>query len=245
MYRQINRELLDFIESSPTSHFVIHNLKNRLFAEGYEELFENEQWTLENGGRYFVTRDNSSLIAFRVPEAESVSFHAILSHCDSPSLKLKPNFKEETLGIKKLSVEKYGGLISDSFFDIPLTLAGSVILSEDYGISERLVRIDNFGIIPRIPPHFATKQETNPSVDMYLMYGLKNSSDALCRIAKSLSVTPEKILSHDLYLVPYGKGTIWGENDEFISCSRLDNLQSVFASLAGFLNSDESVPLFP
>lgn len=240
MYRQINREMLDFIDASPCASFAVDNLRTRLISEGYLELCENELWGVLPGGKYFLTRSGGSLIAFRVPSDRISSYHAVLSHSDCPSLKLKPDFEQDIGGAKKLLVEKYGGAILDSFFDIPLGVAGIVVVSTSDGIIKKSVNLENVCIIPRTPPHLSKEQTTNPATDMCPVYSFGSSLGLRERIASELQVEEEDILSHDLYLYPCGKGILWGEKSEFVTSRALDNLQSVFASLAGFLNSDES-----
>lgn len=243
MYRQISREMLNFINDSPCARLAVENLKTSLVAEGYIELSEKEEWNIKRGGRYYVTRAGSSVIAFRIPNDEVTSFQAVLSHNDSPALKLKPNFELDAAGFKKLSVEKYGGPVTESFFDIPLGIAGSVTVNSGDGVSEKTLYLENTCIIPRTPPHLSKEQGTNPAVDMCPLYAIGNADGLMSLIASTLAVSREDILAHDLYVVPCSKGIIWGEKDEFVSSPRLDNLQSVFASLVGFLNSDETTAI--
>ena len=246
MYKQISEKMLEFIDASPTARFAVENIRATLESEGYEELFENGTWDVEEGGRYFVTRSGASIIAFRIPRREVCSFHAVISHTDSPSFKLKPNFDIEAKDFVRLAVDKYGGPVLDSFFDIPLSLAGSVAVSSDDGVSERLVRLEKICIIPRVAPHLSKEQGTNVACDMIPFYSEGGKDGLKSRIAEELGVSNEAILSHDLYLFPSAKGIIWGEESEFVSSARIDDLQSVYTSLAGFMNSCESstIPVF-
>lgn len=246
MYKQISEKMLEFINESPTARFAVESIKDTLESEGFEELFENGNWDVEEGGRYFVTRAGASLIAFRIPKREVCSFHAVVSHTDSPSLKLKPNFDIETKDFIKLAVDKYGGPVLDSFFDIPLSLAGSVVVSSEEGVFERLLRLDNVCIIPRVAPHLSKEQGTSLVSDMLPFYSEGGKTCLKERIAKELGVLKEDILSHELYLFPSSKGIVWGEKNEFVSSARIDNLQSVYTSLAGFMNACESssIPVF-
>ncbi len=239
MYRQISREMLEFINASPCARHAVENLTTSFIAEDYIELSENEEWNIKRGGRYYVSRAGSSLIAFRIPNDEISSFQAVLTHNDSPSLKLKPNFELDTADFKRFSVEKYGGPILESFFDTPLGIAGSVTVNSGDGVCEKSVYLENACIIPRTPPHLSKEQGTNPAVDMCPLYAVGRADGLMSVIASSLSVSCDDILSHDLYVVPCVKGVIWGEKGELVSSPRLDNLQSVFTSFAGFLNSDE------
>lgn len=243
MYRQISREMLDFINSSPCARLAVENLTASFIAEDYIELYENEVWNIKRGGRYYVSRAGASLIAFRIPNDEVSSFQTVLTHTDSPALKLKPNFELDTAEFKKLSVEKYGGPLLESFFDTPLGIAGSVTVCSGDGVIEKTVYLENVCIIPRTPPHLSKEQGTNPALDMCPLYAVGNADGVTSLIASTLAVSRDDILAHDLYVVPSSKGIIWGEKGEFVSSPRLDNLQSVFASFAGFLNSDETTAI--
>ena len=124
-----NRDLIDFINDSPTPYHVVQNVKMRLIEDGYTELFENENWNIEKSGAYFVTKGDASIIAFRVPNADFDGFQIVTAHTDSPSFKLAPSF-ELSGAYLKLSVERYGGPILSSWLDRPLGVAGRVIAKE-------------------------------------------------------------------------------------------------------------------
>ncbi len=244
MYREFCRELISFINSSPTPYHVVDNLKKRLSDEGYVELFEENEWTLEGGGRYFTTRGMTSLIAFRIPDAHTLcTFRSILTHSDSPVLKLKTVPHSDTAPTK-LSVEVYGGPILESFLDRPLSLSGRATVAIGSHIENRLVDIKNACLIPRVPPHLSKDIKLNPSTDLSPLYSL-DKGELFARIAEAAGVGEEDILSLDIYAVPSETGFVWGERDEFISSPRIDNLQSVFSSLSGFLNScdETSIPV--
>ncbi len=239
----VSNELLDFIKVSPTPFHAVKSLKERLFEEGYVELFENEKWSVCVGGKYFISRGASSLIALRVPE-NATSFRAVLSHLDSPCMKLKQNFIKESAGAVKLSCEVYGGPIVESFYDKILNLAGRVVISDGEGVSTRLFELENACILPRVAPHLLKDIKPNPATDMLPICSLGNA-DVMQKIADCAGVTKDSILSHDIYVVNGERGTVWGEKEEFITSARIDNLQSVFTSLVGFLNSFEesSIPV--
>ncbi len=244
MYREICRELIEFIHSSPSAYHVVDNVKSRLTEQGYIELFEEEVWNIREGGKYFVIRNMTSLIAFRLPEnTDGLSFRAALTHSDSPSLKIKNSVSEKG-SPSRLSVELYGGLIQESFLDRPLAVAGRVTVAEEERVESRLVNLDSACLIPRTPPHLMKEQKLNPALDLVPLYssGEKNLFD---KIASCAGVRTQDILSCDLYAVPCEKGFVWGEEEEFISSPRLDNLQSLHAALSGFLNccDETSAPL--
>ena len=139
---QKTQELIDFIKKSPSCYHVIHNIAAELEEAGYEQLNEAKEWTLHKGGRYFVTRNQSSLIAFTLPEETLGGFLICASHSDSPTFKLKSNY-EMTVDDRylKLNVEKYGGMICSTWLDRPLSVAGRVVVNRGDGIESVLVNL--------------------------------------------------------------------------------------------------------
>jgi len=213
-------------------------------ASGYTELFENEAWTLFVGGKYFVVRGGTSIIAFKYnPDANG--FMAVASHSDSPSFKLKVT--PETVGAySRLEVEKYGGMIYYSWFDRPLSLAGRVVLRTDDGIETRIVNIDrDLAVIPSVAIHMNRSindgYKFNPAQDLLPLVGSSESrGDVMRSVADSLGVSVDSIAAHDLYLYNREHGRVFGVNNEFILSPRLDNLECVYASLKAFLSAGDS-----
>jgi aspartyl aminopeptidase len=129
MYEQITSELLHFLQKSPTCYHVIANLRSELNKAGYTELCEGGAWTLKEGGKYFVARNESSLIAFRIPGKDFTGYQIAAAHSDSPSFKIKENPEMEAENAYvKLNVEKYGGMICAPWLDRPLSVAGRLIV---------------------------------------------------------------------------------------------------------------------
>ena len=116
-------KLLTFIKESPTAFQAVEMMKTRFTENGFTELKEDEHWEIKNGGKYFVIRNHSAIIAFTVPEVSSDVFHIIASHSDSPSLKIKENPEMVENGYVKLNVELYGGALLAPWFDRPLSVA--------------------------------------------------------------------------------------------------------------------------
>lgn len=147
-------KLLTFIKESPTAFQAVEMMKKRFGENGFTELKEDEHWELVNGGKYFVTRNHSAVIAFTVPETSSDVFHIIASHSDSPSLKIKENPEMVENGYVKLNVELYGGALLAPWFDRPLSVAGRVIVKENGQICEKLVTVDkDMLMIPNLAIH--------------------------------------------------------------------------------------------
>ena len=240
--RDITDKLLTFLENSPTSFHAVENMAARLRGEGFEELKEADCWSIEAGGRYFVTRNMSSLIAFRVPGKDFTGFQIISSHSDSPTFKIKENPEMKVEGhYVKLNVEKYGGMLCAPWFDRPLSIAGRLVVRTADGLQTKLVNVDrDLVMIPNLAIHMNRQVNDgyayNAQSDMLPLYGGEAAAGTLMKtVAQSAGVAEEDILGHDLYLYNRMKGSVWGAGEEFFSCGRIDDLQCAFGSLEGFL----------
>ena len=244
--------LLDFIRSSPSCYHVVDNIRRKLIEKGYIELSEGEDWSVEVGGKYFVTRNSSSIIAFRIPEHVVGGFMVVASHSDSPTFRVKPN--PELSGPEnyiRLNTERYGGMILDSWFDRPLSVAGRIMVRENGKIAEKLVSVDDdLLIIPHVAIHMLKSNDGivyNPAQDLVPLFGLagpdeKPQGSLMKIVAEAAGVDPDNILSHDLFLVNRQRQSVWGRSKEFISSPKLDDLQCAFSAFEAFTDS-ESVDL--
>lgn len=260
---ELNRGLLQFIQDSPSVFHVIDNMKKKLEAAGFEECRERDRWELRPGGAYYVTRNDSSLIAFRLPQVFAAEgecpfqgYHIVAAHSDSPTFKVKA--LPETVAEKqyiRLNVEKYGGMILSTWLDRPLSVAGRVAVRRpDGGVDMRLVNLDrDLLVIPNLAVHMNRDvnkgYEYNPQTDMLPLMGLlpenadgeaKESSPQgmlLREIAGQLGILPEDILDGDLYLYVREKGRVLGSRGELILSPKLDDLQCVYAGLEGFVSA--------
>lgn len=240
------KELLTFIENSPSMFHSIETIKGMLDEAGFTYLPERTCWDVKQGGTYYTIRNHSSIIAFRVgKELGDYHFQMCASHSDSPTYKIKNvpelNGPGEYL---RLDVEAYGGMIDSTWFDRPLTVAGRVLVKDGQGVSARLLYIDkDLFIIPNVAIHFNREVNNgykyNRQVDLCPLFSAgelkKGAFDAM--IAKELGVAAEDILGKDLFLVNRQPGTIWGYADEFISSPKLDDLQCAYVSLKAFLEA--------
>lgn len=244
MYIETTEKLLDFIEKSPTAFQAVDEMQKRLTENGFEVLSEKEYWKLVPGGKYLVTRNNSALIAFCIPEKESRVFHIMASHSDSPSFKIKenPEIKVDNSYVK-LNVEKYGGMLMAPWFDRPLSVAGRVIIRRNGGLKEKLINIKrDLVMIPNLAIHMNREANNgvayNPQKDLQPLFAAGNTDRTLLEIiAEQTGVKKEDIISHDLFLYNRMPGTIWGADKEFVSSARLDDLQCAFASMEGLLRA--------
>ncbi len=234
----MNEELFEFIRSCPDAYHTVDTLKKELIKNGFAEIFETEKCELTPGKAYFVTRNGSSLIAFRLPENNFSGFMITASHADSPAFKIKEDPVNYKCGYRRLSVEKYGGMLCSTWLDKPLSMAGRVIVSTDDGIKTVLVdSIEPVAIIPNVAIHMnrgANESSSfNAAIDMQPVFstGGEETSfkDVLTKLA---SCRYEDILSTDLILYNPADGVVI---NDMISAPRLDDLQCVFPLKEAFL----------
>lgn len=247
MEKIIISELTAFIEHAPTAFHAVAELKNLLNRDGFEELHESERWGIEPGKKYYVTRNNSSIIAVKAgTDLDDYSFHVTASHSDSPSFKLKENAEIEIAKrYTMLNTEGYGGMICSTWFDRPLSLAGKVMVKNGNRLETHLVRVDrDLLMIPSLAIHMDRKinevRPLNKQVDMLpiLSGSVKGPGAVKKLIAEELGVSEENIYGMDLFLYNRMEAVRWGHDDEFIGCPRLDDLQCAFTSMKGFLAAE-------
>ena len=250
MSLDLTEELIDFIEKSPTAFHAVAEIRRRLLDQGFQELTEAEAWHLAPGQTYFTTRNQSSLIAFKVAEdTHDYSFNLVASHSDSPHYRLKERAELKDDKYLRLNTEPYGGMIAQSWLDRPLSLAGRVLVEEEGGISSRLLAFDrDLVLIPNLAIHMNRKMNQgvalNPQVDMIpLLAGKKaQKGDLKALVAEELDLPADAILDMELSLYHRMPGRIWGAHKEFFSAPQLDNLASAFTTLAGFLEAEAHHP---
>lgn len=242
MFKMESERLLGFIENSPSCFHVVNNTAKELKAHGFTELFETEKWNLTAGGKYFVTRNHSSIIAFVLPENGMNAYQLICSHTDSPTFKVKEQPELSTdKKYTKLNVEKYGGMLMAPWFDRPLSVAGRVLVLTEQGIEQKLVCIDrDLLMIPNVAIHMNRTvndgYKYNEQIDLCPVFGDAEAEGRfLPMIAEAALVKEEQILGMDLFLYNRQKGAILGINEEYIASPRLDDLQCLYGSLQGFL----------
>ncbi|MBO4908434.1 MAG: M18 family aminopeptidase [Lachnospiraceae bacterium] len=240
-------ELFDFIKSSPNAYFAVDTMAKELKAAGFTRLDEKDSWKIKPG-KYFVTRDDSSLIAFVIPKKDFKGFHIVASHSDSPSFKIKPD-PEMKAGDAyiKLNVEKYGGMIISTWFDRPLSVAGRVVVDAKDGVQTKLVNIDrDLFIIPSLAIHMdrtaneGHKYEVQKELLPLFAGGEKKDAKLISLICKECGIKEKDVLDADLFLYNRMAPVSFGMNNEFIASPRLDDLQCVYGSLQGILAAKPS-----
>lgn len=237
-------ELLGFLKNSPTAFQAVEEIEKKLTEAGFAKLGEHENWDIVPSGKYFVTRNGSSVIAFSVPKKYAHSFMITASHTDSPTFKLKSAFEAEACGkYVKLNVEGYGGMILSSWLDRPLSIAGRLIVKDGSKITTKNVNIDrDLVLIPNVAIHQNRQINSgfsyNNAVDMMPLYSASDKKGTLLETAAEYAgCAKENVVGGDLYLYNRTPGTIWGAGDEFFSSARIDNLQCAYSTLIGFISA--------
>ncbi len=239
-------DLLEFIKKSPSCFHAVKNISEILKKSGFSELSESEKWNLEKGKKYFVTRNLSSVIAFSLPASdertENSPFMICASHSDSPSFKIKENPEIKSGGCVVLNVEKYGGMLISPWLDRPLSVAGRVVAKSARGLRQILVDADkNLLMIPNLAIHMDREANNGHKFDVQSeirpVLSLNENADLMKIIAENAKVDEKDILSADLFLYNRSEPCVWGAESEFISSSKLDDLECAFSTLQGFLDS--------
>ncbi len=243
--------LLDFIKKSPSPFHVVDNFSRELLSQGFEKVEEGKKWNILPGKKYFVTRNNSSIISFSIPKSDFKGFMITASHSDSPSFKIKENPELHSSGYLKLNVEKYGGMLMNPWFDRPLSAAGRVILKKENDrkkviLEQRLVNLDqNLLMIPNLAIHMNRDANDGHKINVQneLMPILSANENITLKslIAKNQGISPEEILSYGLFLYNREEGIFWGGENEFISSPKLDDLACAYSTFKGFLQSENKV----
>lgn len=246
------RDLLDFIDASPSPWHAVDTIEQRLRAVGFLRLREAEEWKLQPGGRYYVIRDDSSLIAFSVGSKtiQESGFKILGAHTDSPGLRIKPNPVTLLDGVVRVGVEVYGGPILATFTDRDLSLAGRVSYKDSAGaIVSRLVKFDQPLLrLPNLAIHMnrtvndeGLKLDKQLELPLILAMSIEQQlpPDYFKNLLQQAAGAAElDILGWELNIYDTQKGAFWGADQEFYSNSQLDNLASCHAGLSALLDAD-------
>ena len=236
------KALMAFLNASPSVYHAAANLVKVLEKSGYTRLSETENWELLPGGKYYLTRGGSAVIAFRVPGAAPKGFLMSASHSDRPCFKVKEN--GELVGTyTRLATEKYGGMLIAPWMDRPLSIAGRVLVQTENGVESKLLNIDrDLLMMPNVAIHMNRQANDgfkwNPAVDTLPLLGGKDAKGKLNALLEKES--GGRILGHDLYLYVRQKASVWGIDEEYISSAALDDLECAWGCTQGFLAAGES-----
>ena len=232
----------NFLDTSVSAYHATANLVTMLDAAGYVRLYEHETWDLQRGGKYYLTRGGTTMLAFRVPEGDPKGFMMSACHTDRPTFKLKENC--ELRGeYTRLATEGYGGMIMSSWMDRPLSIAGRVMVETEDGVEGKLINIDqDLMLIPNVAIHMNRSvndgYKWNPGVDTIPLLGGSDDADKFWPLVEQTA--GGRILGHDLYLYVRHKSSVWGIDGEFISGPALDDLACAWGTVRGFLNAEPS-----
>ncbi len=234
--------LMEFLDKAHSPYHGAAAVCAELKKAGYKALQETDAWGLRPGGKYYVVRGSSSVIAFRIPETTPTGFMMAAAHDDYPGLAVKDNL-EKAGAYTRLDVETYGGMIMSSWLDRPLSMAGRVMVRTPRGLVQRLVDVDrDLLLIPNVAIHLNREVNSgykwNPAVDLQPLLGGKDAAGKLKKELETLA--GGEILGADLRLYLRQKASRWGAEREFISAAGLDDLLCVWCSLQGFLAAGES-----
>lgn len=239
----INDRLIAALNSSKSEYHSVHTMKQILIKNGYKELSEGDEFNLENGGKYFITRNLSSVIALKLPKKLSnLYFRLVASHTDSPTYKVKSNPVLKEHGYEKLKVEPYGGMIVSSWLDKPLGIAGRIIYKKDNEILYKLVDSNSDTcIIPNVAIHqnrdINNGFKYNNQIDLCPIVGTIKEGSHYDDLIHSFLKEGEEFISEDLYLYNREETKYLGFNKDFITGSKLDDLSSAFTTLYSFIES--------
>ena len=234
-------QLINFIKKSPTAFHTVDTVKNALLADGFTEVFESNPSSFSDGGKHFVIRGGSSIIAFK-GTADKGGFMITASHSDSPCFKIKNELSGAIY--TRLATEKYGGMIHYTWLDRPLSVAGRIVVKSDCGVESILVDLGPGGVavIPSVAIHLNRGvndgYKFNPASDLLPLVGTAGSKGEIMQtIADQAGVDKEDIISHDLFLYNGENGRIIGIKDDLILSPRIDDLGCVYASMRAFLDA--------
>lgn len=240
------QNLFTFIEKSPTCFHAAANIGHMLEEAGFRKLDERNRWNLQKGKKYYVNRNESSVLAFTIPETEKIrGFHMVSAHSDSPCFKLKENMEgivENTY--LKWNVEKYGGMILSTWLDRPLSVAGRVIYKTTEGMKSALVNLEkDIAIIPNVAIHMNRDMnkgvEYNPQIDMQPLVGEAGTKGKYLEwLAQEAGISKEDILGADLFLYNRDKCCMLGLDEAFIAGPRLDDLECAYAGMQALTEAE-------
>lgn len=249
---RFNQELLDFLAASPTPFHAVAQLASRLSSAGFVRLHEADAWQLEPGGRYFITRNDSSIIAWIMPTRHALSesgFRMVGAHTDSPCLKVKPQPELHKQGYVQLGVEVYGGVLLNPWFDRDLSIAGRVSYVNQRGdITHTLIDFSQpVAVIPSLAIHLDREANQSRSINAqtYLPPILGQNTDKLDfrdllqqRLEANGVMDSDRVLDYELLFYDTQGPAFIGLAAEFIASARLDNLLSCFIGLRALLDAD-------
>ena len=249
--QDFNEGLLGFLDASPTPFHATRNMSMMFENAGFIKLNESDTWKLEKGKKYYVTRNDSSIIAFTYPEASNYTM--LGAHTDSPNLKLKPNPVIKEHGVVKFGVESYGGLLLNPWFDRDLSLAGRVsYLNSNDEIKDTLIDVKkSIAIIPSLAIHLddkANKERTvNKQTDVCPILTTNDDFEfeefLKWQLSKQDILDVKELYASEFSFYDTQKALHVGLHDDFIASARIDNLLSCYVGMLSMASVEASKPM--
>jgi len=228
-----NDELINFMKNSTCAYTCINEIKKMLKNEGFTELKEADIWKFKNG-KYFVIRNDASILAFTINKKVNPKFHIVCTHSDTPAFTIKPNSEYYENGYLKLNVAPYGGILNYGFMDRPLSIAGRIIIKEKDTFKKEIIDLKkSVAIIPSIAIHQNDKANTN--------LNLNTEIDLMPVISLDKNYSLKKLINKNLYdydLILYNNEEPQIINNEFLASPRIDNLTCTYAALKSFIEEE-------
>lgn len=244
-------ELISFIQQSVTPYHAVAQMVQQLEAKGFSALDEKERWQLTPGGKYYTTRNGSSIVAWQMPTKRSAvesGFRMVGAHTDSPCLKVEPNPEIQRNGYLQLGVQVYGGVLLNPWFDRDLSLAGRVSYKNAQGVvGSSLVDFkEAVAVIPNLAIHLDREansgRKINPQTMVTPLLGQSEGAFDLRTLLKekllSQGLDVDQVFDFDLSFYDVQAPAKVGLNQEFFASARLDNLLSCFMGLQALLQAD-------
>jgi len=251
MHEELNQGLIDFLKASPTPFHATASLAVRLEAAGYQALDERDAWHTEPGGRYYVTRNDSSLIAIQLGSRSPLEsgLRLVGAHTDSPCLRVKPQPELQRQGFLQLGVEVYGGALLAPWFDRDLSLAGRVTFREGGKVESQLIDFQRpIAVIPNLAIHL--NRDANQGWPINAQTELPpllaqvpgdERYDFRALLADQLTyehdLNADAVLDYELSFYDTQSAAVIGLGGDFIAGARLDNLLSCYAGLQALLGT--------
>ena len=243
---QFNRQLCDFLNHSPTPFHAVSTMSEMLAKAGFSALSETEEWALQAGGRYFVTRNGSSIIAFTLG-TESIAETGIRmagAHTDSPCLMVKPQPELLKNQYFQLGVEVYGGALLNPWFDRDLSIAGRLVYRDNSGqLKQKLVNFDKpVAMIPSLAIHLDREANSGRTINAQtdippILMQCEEKQQFNQLLAERFLAEGEQVMDYELCLYDVQGAATVGLNNEFLASARLDNLLSCFVATKALIEA--------
>ncbi|WP_319372063.1 M18 family aminopeptidase [uncultured Ilyobacter sp.] len=247
MKKQFAKEFIDFSYRGKSVYHVVKSIEELFIEKGYIELGLTDKWDIDQGGKYYVKRNDSTIIVFSVGGGER-TFKITTNHTDTPGFKIKPSpVSISEKNYLRLNTEVYGGPILNTWMDRPLSMAGRIMVKGGNALEPEVLIVDidrPLLVIPNLAIHQnrnvnegvkLSKQSDMLPVAALINQEINNENFILDILSMEYGIEKDEILDMELFLYEYTKGTLTGVNEEFISCGKVDNLASTYAGAISML----------